>query len=59
MSENFLTLRVAEHWYRLHGEIVHGEIVSSSGDTQNPPGHFPVQLTVGNLLYHRVWLGDF
>ena len=21
-----------------------------SGDIQNPPGHFPLQLTVGNLL---------
>jgi len=22
-----------------------------SGDIQNPPGHFPVQQTVGNLLW--------
>lgn len=36
-----ITVRVTEHWNRTPSGV------SFSGDTQNPPGHSPVQPTLG------------
>ena len=46
MRKNFFTVRVTEYWNRLPRETV----VSLYRDIQNPPGRFPVQHNVGNLL---------
>lgn len=53
MRKNF-SLRVTEHQNRLHRDVVRemlpgdeGDGVSFSADTQNPPGHSPVQSALG------------
>lgn len=46
MRKKFFTLRVSEYWNKLHREAVD----VSSGDIQNLPECFPLQLILGNVL---------